>query len=368
MTNPNTIPAYVHAIGGATGSASALLLLFPLERARIELQALATRDDGGSEEQDDSLALTEREEASKVEGDSDPYLVLPSNADGKKKKYSTSAFKPPSLLQCIQTLWERNELYRGVAPQVMSLALAQFIFFYLHAAAKQVLLTEKHHRTSKQRLLLASCLAGMGNVLLTNPAWVLSTRRVSGETQKSILEELWELWQAGDICSLWRGTGASLLLVSNPVIHFFAYEQLKQAHLKVNADSSSLGSTSQLQLQLSPVRAFLTGALAKALATLLTYPLQLAQTTLRLQNRQQSDIASAKRYKGVVDALQHIYRNHGGFSGCYRGLRAKLWQSVLTAAVTFLTYEQILRAVVNVHQDLVIQRKRVKPKTSSIRI
>jgi len=86
---------------------------------------------------------------------------------------------------------------------------------------------------------------------------------------------------------------------------------------------------------LPPAEAFLVGAMAKAIATVLTYPLQLTQTVLRLENN---------AYKGIIDCLVQLYRR-AGYREWYTGMRAKLLQSVLTAAFTFLTYEQILGAV-----------------------
>jgi hypothetical protein len=80
-----------------------------------------------------------------------------------------------------------------------------------------------------------------------------------------------------------------------------------------------------------PLKAFCVGALA----TITTYPLQLAQTVLRFQT---------KNYRGTLDCWMRLYEQ-GGFGKLYTGMRAKLLQTVLTAAFTFLTYEQILGVV-----------------------
>lgn len=83
------------------------------------------------------------------------------------------------------------------------------------------------------------------------------------------------------------------------------------------------------------MEAFVVGAIAKTIATVVTYPLQLTQTVLRLENN---------GYKGITDCLIQLYRR-AGYKEWYTGMRAKLLQTVLTAAFTFLTYEQILGAV-----------------------
>jgi len=131
-------------------------------------------------------------------------------------------------------------------------------------------------------------------------------------------------------------------LVSNPVIQFFCYEQFKKARLsKHSQDGNSL----------SPAEAFLTGALAKGIATVTTYPLQLTQSVLRLQRTSEDCQESTK---GTWDCLVRIYKRDG-LEGLFSGMRAKLLQTVLTAAFTFLTYEQILRAVYAAH--LVVRQK-----------
>jgi adenine nucleotide transporter 17 len=71
---------------------------------------------------------------------------------------------------------------------------------------------------------------------------------------------------------LWGGTVASLVLVSNPAIKFTAYEYLKRL---------LVGKSAASQL-LSPSKAFMMGALASVIATLITYPVQVVQTKSRV--------------------------------------------------------------------------------------
>jgi adenine nucleotide transporter 17 len=82
------------------------------------------------------------------------------------------------------------------------------------------------------------------------------------------------------------------MLVSNPVIQFFVYEQLKNARLSRHVQSS--------ENRISPGEAFLLGALAKGVATVLTYPLQLTQSVLRLQRRS-NDTKDASDIKATGD-------------------------------------------------------------------
>ena len=60
---------------------------------------------------------------------------------------------------------------------------------------------------------------------------------------------------------------------------------------------------------------------------------------------------NTKAYKGMIDCL-HQQFTQGGIRGLFQGMKAKLLSTVLTAAFTFLSYEQTLIFVGKVHQAL----------------
>ena len=136
--------------------------------------------------------------------------------------------------------------------------------------------------------------------------------------------------------ALWQGTAASLVLVSNPIIQFVSYEWLKK---RADAIARSGGRALPSSLQ-----AFVLGAAAKAVATLATYPLQLAQSALRVNKTGPDGQPLPPEYSNTLDCLAKEYRR-AGLAGLYRGLSAKMWQTVLTAALLFLCYEEITAAM-----------------------
>ena len=122
-----------------------------------------------------------------------------------------------------------------------------------------------------------------------------------------------------------RRPAQSLWLVSNPTVHHFTYERLK---LLAQAKTS--------------LQFFIAGAVAKAVATMATYPLQVAQTLLRTQPNAQRDARrdAGPRYRGVLDCLRRLLAEEG-LPGLYRGVDKKLAHTVLTAALMFAVYEKI---------------------------
>lgn len=144
------------------------------------------------------------------------------------------------------------------------------------------------------------------------------------------------------IAALWSGTVPSLLLVSNPVIQFVAYEQSKWLWHRLFKSGGAAPA-------LTTVEYFLLAAVAKAVATVATYPLQVAQSRLRAASRvKDSQEASRISQRGVFGATFGCLRelvHDNGYRALFRGIESKLLQTVLTAAFTFATYEKILVAL-----------------------
>ena len=103
---------------------------------------------------------------------------------------------------------------------------------------------------------------------------------------------------------------------------------------------------------------------------------RLAQVLLRLQSKaktstspgssniytesnisKNTDEINTTTYKGTVDCLYQQFQ-HGGIQALFKGMNAKLLQTVLTASFTFLTYEQTLVFVGRIYEILSARPKR----------
>ncbi|XP_071965437.1 peroxisomal membrane protein PMP34-like [Antedon mediterranea] len=284
----------VHALAGATGSMAAMTVFFPLDTARLRLQV-----------------------------------------DDKRLAKSTFHIILEILKQEGYT-----SLYKGWFPVISSLCCSNFVYFYCFQGlqAKYVLtLTE----SKPIKDLIFGIIAGVINVLVTTPMWVVNTRlKLQGVKFKSeisnkptyykgILDAFKKISREEGFWSLWNGTVSSLMLVGNPAIQFMVYQALKRWRQRV-LNTTELGN----------VTYFLIGAVAKTVATLATYPLQVVQSKQRFSNQGEKKGVSMK----TIDMLKHIVRTHG-FWHLYKGLETKLIQTVLTAALMFLTYERIAATV-----------------------
>jgi adenine nucleotide transporter 17 len=264
-----------------------------------------------------------------------------------------------STLQVAQAMIDEEgigAMYKGIGPVLISLAASNFIYFYTNNMLKVVVksYTGQKNVTTGQNLLIAS-IAGCVNVLTTCPLWVVSARlktqkdkqRSSGNSlatkpYKGFIDGLYRVANEEGVGSLWNGCLASLVLVSNPTIQFVCYDWVKKiAEKRVHA---------QGRKTLSSFEFFILGAIAKAVATVLTYPVQVAQSKLRNSNRNakadDEKTSGIRRYKNTLDCLIKIF-HEDGFFGWYKGLNVKLLQTVLMAAFHFLCYESIVSVILS---------------------
>jgi adenine nucleotide transporter 17 len=175
-------------------------------------------------------------------------------------------------------------LYRGLQSTLISLYASNFVYFYSHNLLKVLIKRATQRTLTVWDNLMISTIAGVVNVISTNPFWVanyrikLQLRRARTEDPREeeyngFFQCLLKIMREEGIPGLWGGVWASLLLVSNPIIHHVLYDSvvgvLQRRALSKNRKHLTSGEF------------FAAGAFAKAIATIVTYPIQLAQTRLR---------------------------------------------------------------------------------------
>ena len=183
--------------------------------------------------------------------------------------------------------------------------------------------------------MLLGIIAGCINVLSTTPFWVVNTRlKMNGVNctlpYSDLTSGIKHIAKYEGVSKLWSGTQASLLLTINPAIQFSVYEAIKRYLTKLYGNEKP-----------SVFYFFFLGALSKLISTCISYPLQLVQTRMRHGNK---NAPENRRNIGMIEMLFQILKEKGA-KGLYVGLEAKLWQTVLTAALMFMAYEKIARFV-----------------------
>merc|ERR1712096_582636 len=109
---------------------------------------------------------------------------------------------------------------------------------------------------------------------------------------------------------------------------------------------------------ISPTEFFVMGALAKLVATILTYPIQLAQGKMRTQRMGLGPKGKDAQYANFIQCVSKLYEK-GGVTGTYKGVTTKLQATVIATAFHFLAYEEIASFVFYLAR---VQRKLAKKK------
>jgi len=275
----------VHAMAGSMGSVTAMSVFYPLDTIRARLQ------------------LDDREEAKNT-------LVMLIELS-KREGFGT--------------------LYRGLLPVLESLCVSNFVYFYSFHGLKSYM----GMSASALRDLALGSVAGIINVLTTTPLWVVNTRiKMQGlpnaDNQnkvryRGLVDGLIKISRTEGIRALWAGTVPSLLLVTNPALQFMTYESIKR-RLKLKYGDREISSAVY----------FLVGAVAKTVATVFTYPLQIVQAKLRHGHKMEG----LRKDASLLEIIRAILNRHG-MKGLFKGMESKILQTVLTSALMFVVYEKI---------------------------
>ncbi|CAL5226190.1 g9024 [Coccomyxa viridis] len=314
-------PAAVEAVSGAAAGCVALIATYPLMTVSTQQ---ATR--------------SKRLEAQ-----------LPSNTTGKASAVGTLE----DIAEIIrESGWQG--LFQGLKASLLGTAVSQAVYFYFYSLLRKFFVArlQRLQNTKSQDIgvgpsLTVAFLAGCANVLITNPIWVVATRmqayqkradeagtHVKAPGPVAICKEI---YREEGILGFWKGVLPSIVMVSNPSVNYMLYEYLR-ARLEdwrrvLSVDDGKFRRT-------SPADVFFLSALAKLGATVVTYPLLLVKSRLMSAGKHTS---SDRKYTGTVDAIERIYKTEG-FLGFYKGMRAKIVQSILAAALLMAIKEQLTTA------------------------
>jgi len=171
-------------------------------------------------------------------------------------------------------------------------------------------------------------------VLFTNPFWVVTTRlQTQRETSKkdeskhpkqkqvTTTSVIKGIYNEHGIKGFWNGLIPSLVLVINPAIQYMVFEQMKLLLTKQKSRAT-------------PLQLFITGAIAKTVSTILTYPYITIKTRLQ----------ATGKYKGSLDVIRKVYAEDG-VVGFYKGVGSKIIQTVLTAACLMVVQDRMARMI-----------------------
>lgn len=178
--------------------------------------------------------------------------------------------------------------------------------------------------------IVAGLISGTATAIISNPIWVINTRQtVRANKQESnvpavstpgaapaaapapatgkvvrrlsFLATMRSVVEKDGVLALWRGLGPALVLVTNPVLQYTVFEQLKNWLVRSRTSSGRKGNL------LSDLDFFWLGALSKLVATGVTYP----QIVIKARQQALSSDMPANKRANVWTAMTDVVQEEG---------------------------------------------------------
>eukprot|EP00752_Nemacystus_decipiens_P005250 g4764.t1 len=250
-----------------------------------------------------------------------------------------------SLITAFRTIAKdegTRALYQGLGPSLLGNAVAWGGFFYCYENIKTAIrgrvpkgveLGPVHH-------LGAGYVAGAMMVLATNPVWMIKTRmqlqdrsaKASGVRPYSgLIDAVRTITREEGPLALYKGSVPALMLCGQGAVQFAVYEWLKARVPKRDENT--------------PMESLLMGGASKVLSTLVTYPTQVIKSRLQQRGTAEDVQAGSSRYRGTLHCAAEIGRKEGA-RGFFKGCVAHAVRAAPASAITFVVYEEVLKALV----------------------
>lgn len=222
-------------------------------------------------------------------------------------------------------------LYSGIRAKLVMSVTQKFLYFYIY---NYFIRTAKRRGSSISILLnlVIGYLAAVAAVGLLTPIEVAQTQQQLSGRSESIFLILQKIFRAEGFAGFFKGICTNLILCVNPAIEYSTFEQLKKRQLSQRPESAHLTDS----------EAFLLGALAKAVATVTTFPHVRAKVLQ--QSSQRGDRFAGMNSSSILVGLLTTE----GLPSLFAGMKTQLVKNVVSSALMLSLKERIERSVVEV--------------------
>jgi solute carrier family 25 protein 33/36 len=230
--------------------------------------------------------------------------------------------------------------FKGLKPTLVGIIPAKSVYFYAYEKSKRALspyLPEGGVGNS----MVSGLMAGVAGNTLTNPIWLVKTRMqlIADSSAGQLVytrysDVISHIAREEGLGGFYKGIGASYWGCTEGMIQFVLYEQIKSRILARN-NAHRIRNGLEESDKLPKAVYFFSAATAKGIASMATYPHEVARTRLREQARN-----GVFKYRGMWQTMGVIAREEGR-SGLYAGMGVHLAKVIPNSAIMFLTYEVV---------------------------
>mmetsp|Transcript_24653 Transcript_24653/g.44268 ORF Transcript_24653/g.44268 Transcript_24653/m.44268 type:complete len:396 (-) Transcript_24653:81-1268(-) len=195
--------------------------------------------------------------------------------------------------------------------------------------------------------LLAGATARLISSVATAPLELIRLRQVSSiGNQYGVIEDVRFLLRMNGPFALYRGLGPMVMRdVPFSALYFLGLETFKN----ILSDSSHLGAWGarhyrecgmKTPTSVEVAEAFVSGAAAGSIATILTTPFDLVKTRRQMVQREESNTFGRHRVQqGIFGHMRQIVQEEGFFSGLWRGNQTRMIKVAPGCAIMISCYE-----------------------------
>jgi len=246
-------------------------------------------------------------------------------------------------------------LWLGAGGKCTENGAKNFAYFYIYDGMNAIV--KRHMALSTAVKLVLGYVAGVGNTLINMPLEVISTKMQLDDAKGlGTLGMLRRIVQKEGFGTLYTGLGYNIALCINPAIQNTILDKLKEALL-----ASMKRRNPEVVPALTAFQAFTLGAFAKAVATVVTYPLVRLKTNL--QAGQVPTIERQPSLRKVTSKVGKMERSGSmemiralsfredkepakaslwqRFVELYRGVGSALLKSTLQSALLYMVKDQV---------------------------
>lgn len=241
-----------------------------------------------------------------------------------------------------------RSLYRGIQYKTAESSVSKFLYFYAYTMLAQVVAPKDGKPIGTATNLLIGYLSEFTHLPMTLPMEVIATRLQTGAGSGGVLQIIKSVLEESGARGFYKGFQAYFVLCLQPAIQYTVFERVKELYLRrFKQASKSLGALEvrilltfvvlfsialcgRWLISFAPIycswQAFVLGALARSVATLLLFPYIRAKVIVQSKKKQKvvsGDLEKGEKEEGIVGTLQRVYKDEGALS-LYRGLGPEL--------------------------------------------
>ncbi|KAF4322862.1 hypothetical protein BBO99_00002395 [Phytophthora kernoviae] len=233
-----------------------------------------------------------------------------------------------------------KSLYQGIQYKAAESSTSKFMYFYAYTMLAQMVAPRDGKPIGTLTDLAIGYMSELCHLPVTMPMELVGTRLQTSSESGGVLQILRTIVRESGVGGLYKGLGACFVLCLQPAIQYTVFERLKGVYLRKFKQASQV---------LGALEAFVLGAIARSIATLVLFPYIRAKVLMQAKKKQtagadlnQGQVPSAggAKKETIASTLQRVYKEEGPLA-LYRGLGPELTRGALSSALMLMIKEKI---------------------------